>query len=146
MNNRSVPTDTLMAHVVYRDVAAAIEWLTRVFGFMEHFRYGDPAAPSGAQIRFGKAWMMLHSPRPHTRSPAELGYCTQSVSLYLEDVDAHYARVKAQGAEIVEELRETIYGERGYCVNDLEGHCWEFSQHVLDVSPEEWGATVVNQG
>ena len=45
MRNRSVPTDVMLAHLTYPDVAQAAEWLGRVFGFEEHYRYGDPEDP-----------------------------------------------------------------------------------------------------
>jgi uncharacterized glyoxalase superfamily protein PhnB len=38
-----------------------------------------------------------------------------------------------------------MYGEKQYGVEDLEGHRWLFSQHVRDVSPEEWGAKVAGR-
>ena len=49
VTNRSVPVDTVLPHITYRDVAEASRWLTATFGFAEHFRYGPPDAPSGAQ-------------------------------------------------------------------------------------------------
>lgn len=140
--NRSVPTDTVLPHVTYQDVAGAIRWLTRVFGFAEHYRYGDPI--SGAQVYLGKAYLMLHSARPNTASPAECGKRTQSLTIFVDNVDAHFERSKAAGARIVEEIQTTCYGERQYGVEDLEGHHWIFSQHAKDVSPAEWGATIVS--
>ena len=50
LHNRSVPTDILLPHITYRDVDAAIAWLTRAFGFQEHYRYGGNPT-SGAQMR-----------------------------------------------------------------------------------------------
>jgi uncharacterized glyoxalase superfamily protein PhnB len=59
ITNRSVPTNAVLPHVVYRDVAGAIAWLTKTFGFREHYRYGDPGGPiSGAQMHLGYAWIM----------------------------------------------------------------------------------------
>jgi uncharacterized glyoxalase superfamily protein PhnB len=142
LNNRSVPTNTMLAHVVYEDVGAAIEWLTRVFGFEEHYRYGDPAAPQGAQMHLGDAWFMLRASRPGEATPAQLGSTAQSLTVFVEDVDAHYERTRSQGVEITEELNETIYGERQYGVRDLGGHPWLFSTHAGDIAPEEWGAIV----
>ncbi len=46
--NRSVPADTVLPHIVYDDVLEAMAWLTRVFGFVERFRYGAPDQPEGA--------------------------------------------------------------------------------------------------
>src|SRR6266581_6313445 len=142
ISNRSVPTDTLLAHIVYPDVAEAIASLTKTFGFTEHYRYGDPSAPSGAQMFLGQAWIMLRSARPGSASPAQLGYGTQSLTVFLEDVDAHFQKAKSAGAKIVEDLHETEYGERQYGAEGLAGHHWLFSRHARDISPAEWGATV----
>ncbi|MGA2145716.1 MAG: VOC family protein [Bryobacteraceae bacterium] len=48
---------------------------------------------------------------PQQATPAELGYGTESLTVFVDDVDAHFARAKAAGATIVEEPHETIYGE-----------------------------------
>ena len=40
--NRSVPTDTVLPHIAYRNLNEAIPWLTRTFGYTEHYRYGVP--------------------------------------------------------------------------------------------------------
>jgi uncharacterized glyoxalase superfamily protein PhnB len=146
MRNRSVPADSMLAHLVYQDVAGALAWLTATLGFTEHYRYGEPSGPvQGAQIHLGAAWIMLKSARAGAASPAQAGYWTQSLTVFVDDVDAHFERTKSAGAKIVEDLHETIYGERQYGVEDLEGHHWLISQHSRDVSPEEWGATIAGR-
>jgi uncharacterized glyoxalase superfamily protein PhnB len=140
MQNRSVPTNIMLPHLVYRDVVKASEWLSRVFEFTEHYRYGNPV--SGVQMRLGEATIMLHGPGNTAESPTTLGFGTQMLTVFVADVDAHYARSKQQGAIIWEELHETIYGERQYGAKDLDSHRWLFSQHARDVDPKEWGATV----
>jgi uncharacterized glyoxalase superfamily protein PhnB len=129
----------LLPHIGYQDVVEACEWLGRVFGFKEAYRYGEPVA--GVQMYLGQAYIMLRNARQGCMTPAHLGYGTQNLTVFVEDVDAHYARAKEAGAGIVEELHETEYGERQYGANDLGGHLWLFSQHERDVSPGEWGAT-----
>ena len=143
LRNRSVPVDTILPHVIYKNLPEAIAWLISTLGFVEHFRYGDPV--SGAQLHLGGAWIMVNEARGDYRSPAELGFRTQSLTIFVEDVDQHYARTKAAGAMIVEQLHETEYGELQYAVLDLEGHHWLFSRHARDVSPDAWGATVTNR-
>jgi uncharacterized glyoxalase superfamily protein PhnB len=140
MKNRSVPTDTILPHIGYQNVAEASEWLARVFGFKEAYRYGEPVA--GVQMYLGRAYIMLRNARQGCMTPAHLGYGTQSLTIFVEDVDAHYAKAREAGARIVEELRETEYGERQYGAEDIDGHLWLFSRHARDVSPEEWGAIV----
>jgi uncharacterized glyoxalase superfamily protein PhnB len=145
MTNRSVPTDTLLPHVVYSDVAAAVDWLARTFGFVEHYRYGEPGGGvSGAQVHLGNAYLMLGRAGENGATPARCGQRTQMLTVFVDDVDAHFARTKSAGARIVEEPHETCYGERQYGVEDFEGHRWLFSQHVRDLNPEEWGATLAN--
>jgi len=139
MNNRSVPVDTVLPHVHYRSVPAALAWLSRVFGFREHYRYGDPENPSGAQMIAGNAYIMIAQEKSD-RTPAELGYGTQSLTIFIDDVEAHYERAKAAGAVTVEDPHETEYGEFQYAALDLDGHHWLFSRHARDLAPEDWGA------
>jgi uncharacterized glyoxalase superfamily protein PhnB len=146
IRNRSVPTDTLLPHVAYQNLAEAMEWLTRTFGFVEHYRYGEPNGTiSGAQMHLGNAWIMVRAEKRNALSPAQLGFGTQSLTIFLEDVDAHYRKVKSTGARIVEQLHETEYGELQYAVLDLDGHHWLFSQHVRDLSPDSWGAKIAHR-
>ena len=143
LKNRSVPTDVMLPHITYQNVAEALVWLTNVFGFTEHYRYGESAGTvAGAQMHIGEAWIMLNSPRSGRASPAAVGHATQSLTIFVEDVDVHFERAKSAGAKIVEDLHETEYGERQYGVEDLEGHYWLFSRHARDVSPDEWGARI----
>jgi predicted enzyme related to lactoylglutathione lyase len=90
----------------------------------------------------GNAWIMVNRAREGWGSPAQLGYRTQSLTVFVEDVDAYFRRAKAAGAKIAEDLNETVYGERQYGAEDLDRHHWLFSRHAKDLRPEEWGARV----
>jgi uncharacterized glyoxalase superfamily protein PhnB len=140
ISNRSVPADAVLPHVTYRDLEKAIAWLSNAFRFVEHYRYGSPV--SGAQIRAGNAWIMLRQGRREDLTPRELGFGTQSLTVFIEEIGAHFERAKSAGAVIVEDLHETEYGELQYGVRDLDGHHWLFSRHARDVNPEQWGASV----
>jgi uncharacterized glyoxalase superfamily protein PhnB len=146
LKNRSVPADVVLPHITYQNVAEALVWLTRVFGFTEHYRYGESGSRiEGAQMHLGDAWIMLKSARQGWASPAQVGHSTQSLTVFVEDVHAHFERAKLAGARIVEGLHETEYGELQYGVEDLEGHHWLFSRHARDVSPDEWGARIITR-
>ena len=139
LRNRSVPTDTILPHVIYRDVGAALTWLSQAFGFVEHYRYGQPI--NGAQLHLGNAWIMIAQAQKGEDSPAHCGYATQSLTVFIEDIEKHFEKAKT-AARIVEDLHETEYGELQYAALDLEGHHWLFSRHAKDASPEDWGATI----
>ena len=141
MKNRSLPVDSLLPHLAYSNVDEAVKWLTRVFGFHEHYRYGEPGSESGAQMFAGAAYIMVHRIKTG-EDTAGLGSCAQTITLFIEDVEGHYQRSKAEGASIVEEPHETVYGEFQYAATDLGGHRWLFSRHARDLAPEDWGARV----
>jgi uncharacterized glyoxalase superfamily protein PhnB len=145
MKNRSVPADTMLPHIVYQDVAGAVAWLSEAFGFVEHFRYGDSPTPSGVQMHLGDAWIMLSSAREGRAGPAQIGAWTQSLTVFVGDVDEHCARARSKGAKLIEEPHETVYGEYQYAAEDLEGHLWIFARHARDLAPKEWGATVAGE-
>jgi PhnB protein len=76
----------------------------------------------GQRIMMGqgsKEWGML--------SPHETKSATQGIFVYLADVDAHYERARAAGAEIVHPPRDESYG-RTYTVRDIDGHPWFFTR------------------
>jgi len=138
--NRSVPTDTVLPHVQYRDIEEAIDWLTLAFGFVEQYRYGNPV--SGAQMRAGNAFLMLHRAAPEESLPGEPGHGTQSLTIFVDDVEGHCERAKSAGARILEQPHETVYGDFQYAARDFAGHHWLFSRHARDLDPAQWGATV----
>jgi uncharacterized glyoxalase superfamily protein PhnB len=145
MKNRSVPVDTVLPHVAYRDLPTAIDWLVKHFGFVEQYYYTDSTTGkiAGAQLRLSNAYVMAHTIKAADGStPGELGYSLQSLTIFFDDVDAHYRKVKSTGVRLVEQLHETVYGELQYAVQDVEGHLWIFSQHAKDLNPDQWGAKI----
>ena len=75
------------------------------------------------------------SPRP--------GESTHSVLVRVDDANAHCARARERGAEILMEPTDFEYGERQYTAEDLAGHRWTFSETLADVDPAEWGGELV---
>jgi uncharacterized glyoxalase superfamily protein PhnB len=144
MKNRSVPVDTVLPHVSYHDLPTAIDWLVKYLSFIEQYHYNDSTTGkiAGAQLRLANAYIMVHASKADASTPAELGYNLQSLTIFLDDVDAHIRKVKSAGIRLVEQLHQTVYGELQYAVQDLEGHLWIFSQHAKDLSPDEWGAKI----
>lgn len=117
----------------YHDATAALKWLAAAFGFQERFVVPNPdGAIAHAEMRFGDGYIMLGSARDddlNMKPPGDLGTVTQSIYVILQDTDAHYARAKAAGAEIVRELHDTDYGSREYIARDPEGHLWCFGTY-----------------
>ncbi|MBD0338075.1 MAG: VOC family protein, partial [Thermoleophilia bacterium] len=83
------------------------------------------------------------------RSPKRGGGTSVAVHVYVDDVDAHFERAVAAGAEIRAPLEDRDFGDRRYHAVDPEGHVWTFATHVAEASPEweatEWLATLAAQ-
>ena len=128
-------------YLYYEDVAAALAWLARAFGFRERLRMPGPdGSVMHAEMQLADGVVMMGRPGPDYRSPKRLGQVTQSLYVYVDDVNAHFRRAKDAGAKVIEEPADQFYGDRRYAAEDPEGHHWYFAQHVRDVSPEEMKA------
>jgi PhnB protein len=133
-------TPAVMPYLHYEDATAALEFLTGAFGFRERFRMDDESGRvTHAEVETGdKGVVMLGAPGEGFKNPKNLGAkATASIYVYVDDVDAHYARAKEAGATILREPQDQFYGDRNYGVADPEGHEWYFGTHVRDVSEEE---------
>jgi uncharacterized glyoxalase superfamily protein PhnB len=108
----------------------------KAFGFEKHLVVpGENGTVAHAQLAFGNGMIMLGSAREDefgqwVKPPRETGGIgTQSAYVIVEDADAHYARAKAAGAEIVMEVEDQDYGGRLYSCLDPEGHLWSFGTY-----------------
>ena len=134
---------SIVPYLLYKDCAAALDWLARAFGFEEVLRYsGAEGYVNHAEMKLGEARIFMGDPGEHYRNPKELGQDTVGLYVYVDDVDAHFDRAKAAGAEIIRAPEDQEYGDRRYDVVDPEGHRWYFASHIREAAPEEWGATV----
>lgn len=116
----------------YRDGAAALRFLTEAFGFEQVFAAPGPDDTIGhAELRLGDGMIMFSAfgDEPLPEVPADIRLGRMSVYAKVDDVDAHYARAKAAGAEITRELQDTEYGSREYSARDPEGHHWSFGTY-----------------
>jgi uncharacterized glyoxalase superfamily protein PhnB len=56
-------------------------------------------------------------------APREGQPVTQGIYVVVDNVDIHYARAKAAGAEIVVDIKTQDYGGRDYAARELERPC-----------------------
>ena len=129
------PGGRIIPALRYRNGAAAIDWLCKAFGFERKMVVpGEGGSIAHAELTLGNGMIMLGDaeteygwlvqlPAPPTRVN------TQGTYVVVADVDGHYARAKAAGAEIVLDLKTQDYGGRDYTCRDLEGHVWTFGTY-----------------
>ncbi len=131
----------LSPSLAYQDPARAIDWLVAAFGFSVRIQVPDGAGGiQHSELTFGEAVIMVAGERSHGPSPARSpkslhGASTQGLFVYVDDIESHYSRALAAGAQLARELATTDYGgeywtDRGYSVLDPEGHTWHFAQRM----------------
>jgi uncharacterized glyoxalase superfamily protein PhnB len=123
---------TVTPYLLYEDATAAVEWLTKGFGFREVNRVElADGSVNHAELDVGDGSIVYlgHPPGEGYRNPKHAGQ-TSLVYVYVEDVDAHCARAREAGAKIVEEPNDQEYGDRRYTADDPEGHQWCFAQQI----------------
>jgi uncharacterized glyoxalase superfamily protein PhnB len=119
----------------YGDAKTAIDFLCTAFGFAKNAVYEEPdGSIAHAQLIHGNGMIMLGSVKDSEygkllKRPADAGGVTMSVYVVVDDADAHFARAKAAGAQIVREPVTQDYGGRDYTCKDPEGNVWTFGTY-----------------
>jgi uncharacterized glyoxalase superfamily protein PhnB/uncharacterized protein YndB with AHSA1/START domain len=117
--------------VYYERPAAAARWLADAFGFRpaDDLPTGPDPLPEGdhghpwIEFRIGNSLLNVFK-----LDGGRTGEVRTHVPwVYVDDLDAHYAHAKGNGADIVEEIHP-YPGSSVYVVDDLEGNRWTFSQ------------------
>lgn len=112
------------------DVRATADFYADKLGFTVAFIEGTP--PTFAGINLGKIQIFLEKGTPAPRS------C--SVYFVISDADAFYEFHRANGVEIVKELRNQTYGFREYTVQDYNGYYLNFGHRVSGSGCGKWRA------
>jgi uncharacterized glyoxalase superfamily protein PhnB len=133
--NRSIPSATVIPVLIYPDVREAVAWLTAAYGFVERLQIGEDHR---SQLAFGDGAVIVGDVRRDRRPPRD-GEVTHSVTVRVDDVNAHCNRAREHGARILMEPTDFEYGERQYTAADPAGHQWTFSETLDDVDPATWG-------
>lgn len=130
-------------YLLYADCERALAFLEAAFGFEETLRYtGEQGYVNHAEMRLGEARIFMGDPGEQFRNPLDQGGETVGIYVNVEGgVDELCEQARAAGAEIREEPTDQEYGERRFTAVDPEGHVWYFAETILELEPEEWGAT-----
>jgi len=137
-----IPKASVVPMLAYEDGPAALDWLSRAFGFKECARMLDDAGrlAHGEMRTESGGLLMLATPTPDYESPKRhrqhcaaaerwhaVPWVINGVLVYVDDVDAHFRRAKSAGATILSEIEDGFPGRR-YRAEDPEGQRWFFMQ------------------
>jgi uncharacterized glyoxalase superfamily protein PhnB len=125
--NRMIPL------LVCEDIEAEHDFLVDVFGFTAGGvqRDGDGNVVHGeVESPAGTIWLHRVAPEFELASPRTLDQVPGGMVVHVDDVDSHYERAKAKGAQVENAPRDQEYGQREYGVRDREGHRWWFATPI----------------
>lgn len=142
--------------LIVGDVEAAVDFYRNVLGAEEIRRSAsplptDPPGPRAhwAELRLGDAHLVVaqenprwrEAPRPDwPRSPLSAGASAVALTLYVEDVDATFARALAAGASPQTQdgaPEDTYWGDRVVQIHDPFGHVWRIQTCQEEVEFDE---------
>lgn len=111
---------TVYALARYEDTQAALDFLTRAFGFRVHeTSKDDDGIVDHAELFVEDDMIMIGRGRPGG----------PGIYIAVADADAHHDRARAEGAAITMELTDQPYGSREYACKDPEGNSWYFGTY-----------------
>jgi PhnB protein len=131
---------SITPYLVIKGAAAAIEFYKKAFGAVEMVRMPQPDGRIGhAELKFGGSVVMMADEYPEIDAvgPKTLGNSPVGILLYVDDVDAVFAKAVSLGAVIKKPLADQFYGDRSGTIEDPFGHKWTIATHKEDVTPEE---------
>jgi PhnB protein len=129
-----------MPYLGVKDAAAAIEFYKDAFGAVERERLTGPdGSVAHAGLEIGGSMIMLAEENLEwgNVSPTTLGGTTVRLHLYVNDVDAVFARALGLGAVERIPVADQFYGDRSGRLEDPFGHQWILATRVEDVPREE---------
>jgi uncharacterized glyoxalase superfamily protein PhnB len=122
---------TVTPQTIVSNARSTLDFVQRVFGgeIVELMEDGDRVIHS--EVMIGDSKVMIAS------ANEEFSVFPFLVTVYVDDVDAIYAKAIEQGAASLRKPEHQFYGDRTGGVLDDQGNQWWISTHIEDVSAEE---------
>ena len=141
MSVKAVPQGyhSVTPYLIVEGAAAALDFYRRAFDARELFRMPMGDRIGHAEMRIGDSVVMLADEWPDMGyvGPAKRGGSPVGLMIYVEQVDAVFARAIAAGAREERGVQDQFYGDRSGNLVDPFGHRWTIATHIEDVAPEE---------
>lgn len=132
--SRTVPEGytTVAPWVVTDDTGAFLDFVAEAFEGEELARVVTEDGLVGhGEIRVGDTVVLAFDRRP------EWPVMPSLLRVFVADADAAFARAVAAGGQVVTELSDSAFGQRGGRVKDPFGNIWWVVSHVEDVPEDE---------
>jgi uncharacterized glyoxalase superfamily protein PhnB len=131
-----------------RDIQKSLDFYTKTLGFQATDKLTRRDGKiAHASVGFDSPLLML-SPVEYVRTPRTKEELAKNklgvgVEFYIgmngsKKLDDFFTEVKAKGITVINEPKTEFWGHRIFTVKDPDGYALTFSEHVNDVTSEEW--------
>jgi uncharacterized glyoxalase superfamily protein PhnB len=135
-------TSWISPYLTVKDVAQAIEFYEKAFGFEKRDAF---PGPDGKIVHASLIWqdcVIMLGPEgaceSKTLTPATSGTSSPiSLYIYTPDVDALFARATKAGAKEISAPQDAFWGDRICQLADPAGYTWCFATNVGDFDPSK---------
>jgi uncharacterized glyoxalase superfamily protein PhnB len=131
---------TLTPHLIIKGASEATEFYKQVFLAQELARMLTPEHKIlHLELKIGDSMLFIceEIPQMHCLGPSTLGGTPVTIHLYVDDVDAVFARALRAGATVTMPVNNMFWGDRYGKFIDPFGHNWSVATRVEDLTPEE---------
>lgn len=131
---------SITPYLFIKGAAQAIDFYKKVFGAKERMLMpGTNGRIGHAELEIGDSLIMLADEHPEVGalSPQTVGGSSNSLHLYVDNMDAVIEKAVSAGAKVTRPAKDEFYGDRIGTFTDPFGQIWSVATHIEDVSPEE---------
>ncbi|MFC5429629.1 MAG: VOC family protein [Paraburkholderia sp.] len=134
-SSRPAGVPWLTPYLTVRDARAAMVFFESAFGFVVRDCVEDDGAVMHVEMTYHDQLIVMFAPEgafgSTAHTPKSAGaIAPQSFYLYVDDVDAVYARALEAGAKSLSEPQNQFWGDRFAQVEDLDGYRWALARHL----------------
>jgi len=142
MSVKPIPDDyhTITPYLTTRNTSEAIKFYKKAFGACESGRLVMPdGGIAHAEIQIGDSKIMISEESEDwgNLSPQALNGSPVNLCIYVEDVDAVFAKAIDAGATMLREVEDQFYGDRMGSLTDPFGHVWSIMTQQEELTFEE---------
>ena len=125
----------LTPYLTVRDARASMDFYRAALGFAVRDSVEDDGAIMHVEMTYHDQLIVMFAPEGAFGSTARTPKSAQTIApqsfyLYVDDVDAVYARALEAGAKSLSEPQDQFWGDRFAQVEDLDGYRWALARHL----------------
>ncbi|WP_153076241.1 VOC family protein [Paraburkholderia bonniea] len=134
-SSRPTGVPWLTPYLTVRDARVATAFFEAAFGFKVRDSVQDNGVVMHVEMTYQDSLIVMFAPEGAFGSTAQTpqsagATAPQSFYLYVDDVDAVYARSLTAGAKPLSEPQDQFWGDRFAQIEDLDGYRWALARHI----------------